>query len=220
LQWLKQYEALMPYIFRSPDPRWLVFCFIMLFCWSCPSADVRDFARATPPPQELKEQIVPETTAGPVTTPRPTETRGPLIHTVVVTQRVLVLSEVMVTVVVTPTPTPYRAKSCLDEAITNFDFQTCGRLAQKLAEEELNETMDLIVLPEDEKQELIRVQEMWREEVNRDCILFYGKLIQDEYGSMRYKRGQLAPLEVLICITDRIDQRRQELVNAYLRVGE
>jgi uncharacterized protein YecT (DUF1311 family) len=138
-------------------------------------------------------------TLTPTSPSTPTQTSSLIIRTVEIT-RVISVKQ---TVVVTATQTPYPAKDCFDKAMTQVEMNSCAALARELAETNLNEIVNKIELPVDEKIALEQMKSEWITQAERDCEFFYN-------------RGSMAPMSRNLCIASRIEQYVNELTFAYL----
>ncbi len=173
-----------------------------------------------PPSEALSptHPFEPTQTQTPTLTSRPTQSQTP---TRTATPKVLLREVTRIvtpirTVIVTTTPTPYLAKACFDQAMTQVDINSCAAEQRALAEEILEKTLAQIDLPVDEKTTLGQMQAEWLNQAEQDCEFFYGKIITSEDGFIYYARGSMAPMLINMCIANRIEQHILELKYAYL----
>ena len=151
-------------------------------------------------------------------TPFPLSTEPPILSTSTPQNiEVTRIVKIKQTVVVTATPEPPLAQECLNKAWTQLDLNNCANLERELAKEELEKIISHIKFSPEEKQAFDQLQMDWEKQVEKDCEFFYGQILTDENGNLRYKWGSMAPMQRGFCEAERYKQRIEELKFAYLK---
>jgi len=144
-----------------------------------------------------------------------TETPIPSTSTPQVVEVTRVIN-VIRTVVVTTTPEPLLAHECFNTAQSQRDLNNCANLEAELAKTELESIISEIQFPPETKTAFDKLQVEWEELSIEECRFFYGQIIEDDDGSIRYAGGSMSPMQIGFCIADKYKKRTQELKYAYL----
>jgi apolipoprotein N-acyltransferase len=111
---------------------------------------------------------------------------------------------------------PTATKTCYDEANTQYELNHCSGLLAEESRKEMYILVELVIskfsMNLEKAQEFINLQEEWELLAEKECELWYGRIIKDsKTGTNYYENGSMAPMLEGKCLQNKYEDRAKEL---------